>query len=344
MFHLKDYSLFNNGGLAVTFFFVLSGFLISYLLMRERAATDTISIRKFYVRRILRIWPLYFFLVFLGTVLIPVTLNLINHPYEMPYTFSEVILYYVFFCPFVVNILFGHHLLEPLWSIGVEELFYIIWAPLFKFLKNNILGIIFGMIFLKTALSVWMLDYDPESFIWRVINMLEFEAMAIGGLAAYIIYHAERKVESSFLFSVPVQLFFYLIIILRVVAFRFLVDLHPVFDYLFTTPILSGMFMMVAFAWLIVNIALNSKSLLKLDNSVLNYLGEISYGVYMYHMIIIFGIVLLFMNMLNGLNSFVSSLLFYVMLTAGVIVTAGLSKKYFEDNFLKLKHRFSPIK
>ena len=97
--HLKDYSLFRNGGLSVTFFFVLSGFLITYLLLKEKKKTNTVSIKKFYIRRILRIWPLYYFLVFLGTILIPFVLFIIGHDYEIPYTFNDVILYYVFLCP-----------------------------------------------------------------------------------------------------------------------------------------------------------------------------------------------------------------------------------------------------
>src|SRR5690606_13477827 len=63
LFHLKELSLFNNGSVAVTFFFALSGFLISYLLLRESESTGTVAVRKFYMRRILRIWPLYYLLV-----------------------------------------------------------------------------------------------------------------------------------------------------------------------------------------------------------------------------------------------------------------------------------------
>ena len=55
--------LFKNGGNAVTFFFVLSGFLITYLLLKERHKTATTSIKNFYLKRVLRIWPLYFLLV-----------------------------------------------------------------------------------------------------------------------------------------------------------------------------------------------------------------------------------------------------------------------------------------
>src|SRR5215831_17781649 len=59
-------SVFNRGGDAVEFFYVLSGFLITYLLMGELDKTGTISIRSFYARRVFRIWPLYFLIVTLG--------------------------------------------------------------------------------------------------------------------------------------------------------------------------------------------------------------------------------------------------------------------------------------
>ena len=139
LFNLKQYSLFNNGGIAVTFFFVLSGFLISYLLLKEYEQTETISVKKFYSRRVLRIWPLYFLLVMIGTIFLPYILDILGYSYIMPYSFNDVVWYYIFFSPFMVNIFYGHHLIEPLWSIGVEELFYILWAPLFKFLRKYIL-------------------------------------------------------------------------------------------------------------------------------------------------------------------------------------------------------------
>ena len=119
MFNLKQFSLFNNGGLAVSFFFVLSGFLITYLLLKEKSVTNQISIKKFYLRRILRIWPLYYLLVFIGTIVLPAILIYISSDVKIPYSFSDVILYYIFFAPFMVNIFYGHHFLEPLWSIGV---------------------------------------------------------------------------------------------------------------------------------------------------------------------------------------------------------------------------------
>src|SRR6187402_557963 len=67
---LKQY-LFAGGQLGVNMFFVLSGFLITYLLLSEKEISGKINIKNFYIRRVLRIWPLYFFCVFFGFILFP---------------------------------------------------------------------------------------------------------------------------------------------------------------------------------------------------------------------------------------------------------------------------------
>ena len=64
-------SLFANGNLGVNFFFVLSGFLITYLLFAEKSRFQKVNIPNFYVRRILRIWPLFYCCVFFGFVIFP---------------------------------------------------------------------------------------------------------------------------------------------------------------------------------------------------------------------------------------------------------------------------------
>ncbi|MBK9047445.1 MAG: acyltransferase [Bacteroidetes bacterium] len=63
--------LFGNGNLGVNFFFVLSGFLITFLLIEEKKLNRQIDLRNFWIRRILRIWPLFYFCVFFGFVMFP---------------------------------------------------------------------------------------------------------------------------------------------------------------------------------------------------------------------------------------------------------------------------------
>lgn len=340
IFNLKELSLFNNGGLAVTFFFVLSGFLISYLLLREQKETSNISIKRFYTRRILRIWPLYFLLVIIGTLIIPYFLHIINHPYEMPYTFNEVILYYIFFSPFMVNIIFGHNFLEPLWSIGVEELFYIIWAPLFKFLKKHILGIILSAITIKLLLLTVSSKLQFSSDINRIISILQFESMAIGGLAAYIVFNRKKEIESSVLFSRPIQIIIIIFIIGKLFIGKFLALNSTFFEYLYKPGFLFRILFTFSFAWLIVNVSLNKKSLITLDNKMLNFLGEISYGIYMYHMLVIFAFIFILKDQLANMPAITATILFYSMITVGAILVSFVSKKLFEDYFMGFKNKF----
>ena len=339
LFNLKEYSLFNNGGIAVTFFFVLSGFLISYLLFKESDITNNISVKKFYFRRMLRIWPLYFLIVIIGIIFLPYILDFIGYSYSLPYSFNDVILYYILFSPFMVNIFYGHHLIEPLWSIGVEELYYIVWAPLFKFLRNYILPIIILIIFVRSLLmyASFLGYFDPV--IRRLIKMLRFEAMAIGGLGAYLIYNYS-SILTHFLFSRLSQFLLIIFVLLRIFAFKLLVAQSVVFNFLFTTPVISQLVIMIIFAWLIINISLNPKSIVRLDNKILNFLGNISYGIYMYHMLVIFGIVVFFKQYLLIMNSFPSSIIFYLLITTLVIIVSYLSKRFFEDYFLSFKKSF----
>ena len=340
LFSLKQYSLFNNGGVGVTFFFVLSGFLITYLLLKENRTYNNISIRNFYVRRVLRIWPLYFMLVGIGTLALPILLKLLHVNYVMPYHFTNVFGYYVFFMPFMVNVIFGHHLLEPLWSIGVEELFYLTWAPAIKVFRKYILSIIIITITLKLALSITVYFADVSSAIKQVVGMLQFEAMGIGGLGAYIIFNRQKAISESVLFSKAVQIVLFIFIISYVLLWKELSAMSPIFKILWATPIVSALIMMVAFCWLIINISLNENSLLKLKGKKLTFLGEISYGIYMYHMLVVFGVVVVFSKLLNHFNPVISTAVFYVVITAGTILVSYLSKRFFEEPFLRLKHRF----
>jgi peptidoglycan/LPS O-acetylase OafA/YrhL len=337
--HLQQLSMFNNGGLAVTFFFVLSGFLITYLLLKEKHETQTVSVKKFYIRRILRIWPLYFLLVALGTVIVPALIKMIGYNYEMPYQFGEVILYFVFFMPFMVTYLFGHHLLEPLWSIGVEEIFYLVWSPLFKYIRKRILSVIVCVIAIKLLLSIVIFYFELSGTAIYIIGTLSFEAMAIGALGAWLVFNDKINFSTNLLFSKTAQLLCFTCLFLLLFCRHFLLP-FTVFKILFNTPALSEYFTMLLFIWLIINISLNKRSIVCLNNKILNYLGEISYGIYMYHMLIVFASMLFLQNTLKNMSLFLSTTIYYTVVIFGVITVSVLSKRYFEGYFLQMKSKF----
>lgn len=331
--------LFRNGGTAVIFFFVLSGFLITYLLLKENYLNGTINIRKFYLGRILRIWPLYYLLIIIGTLVLPLVFDLLKLNYSNPYTIGATWYYFVFFLPGLVTFFYGHHFLEALWSIGVEEVFYVIWAPIFKFGSKKILPILLSIITITLALRLIGLLFIPNKLFNYLINTFHFEAMAIGGLGAYFVYHSKRPLSSLLVYSMPVQLLLYLILALFLV-FNSSID-NVVWNAMFKLPIFSILLTDFLFLYLIIGVSLVETNLIQLRSRLLSYLGTISYGIYMYHMMIIFCIVLLLKKQLLEMNTFWSTLLFYSLLLLTIIPVASLSKYCFENHFLRLKARIN---
>ncbi|CAB4714559.1 unannotated protein [freshwater metagenome] len=119
-----------NGGTGVSIFFVLSGFLITTLALREEASRGRLDLRAFYVRRIFRIYPLYFTVLAMYAVLL-LGLGLFEDRREV---FIRSLPYYLGFMPEVVRI--GNFQPQPpfagAWSLGIEEKFYLVW-PLLGF-------------------------------------------------------------------------------------------------------------------------------------------------------------------------------------------------------------------
>jgi len=335
--HFKGFGLFNNGTNAVSFFFVLSGFLITYLLLRERGERQEISIKRFYLKRVFRIWPLYFLMVIIGAVIQPYFIEWFNIPYEMPYTIGETWYYFLFFIPGMVNFFFGSNLLEPLWSIGVEEVFYLIWAPLFKWIKKHVLILLLSVIGIKFLLIGLNEIYHFPSMWGYVIRIHQFESMALGGIGAYLVYHHGAKIANSVLYSFPLQIVFYGLL----VTFIFFgTNIHvSAWRWVFNTPIISSIVTNGLFLYLILGVSIAEKNLFRLEVKWLNYLGEISYGIYMFHLLILSQIIELLKGFVAGKGVFLETLFYYGISIPVIIGVCILSKKTLEAYFERKKQR-----
>lgn len=335
--HLKDFGIFENGQHAVSFFFVLSGFLITYLLLKEREKKNDVSVKQFYLKRVFRIWPLYFLMVIIGAIIQPYFIDWFNIPYEMPYTFGETWYYFIFFVPGMVNFFFGSNLLEPLWSIGVEEVFYLIWAPLFKWLKNHVLKLLLGVIAFKLILISINTFYSLPGVLSYLIRIHQFEAMAIGGLGAYLVFHFGAKINDLFIYRIPAQIFFYALI---VVFILFGANIHwNVWTFLFENPLIAPFVQNGLFLYLIIGVSVVDRNLFTLENRLFSYLGEISYGIYMFHLLILSQVIELLKGFVSGAGIFWETVFYYGISIPVIIGICMLSKHTLEAYFERKKQK-----
>jgi peptidoglycan/LPS O-acetylase OafA/YrhL len=319
------------GKLGVVLFFVLSGFLITHLLLIEEHSFKKINIGKFYIRRILRIWPLYYFIIILALFVLP-NINLFTIPgYGKDVIYSSLLLKIFLFAIFFPN------LISPLagwvpyashtWSVGTEEQYYLFWPIIIKYSrKYRIILMLFIIVFYQLfdkLLSTHYSDILPyrniiKSF-WQSFNI---NCMAIGGIFAILFFQ-----KNKYLNYLRNNRLFYLTIAL--VTFLMLKGVYLPFHYESYS---------VLFGIIILNFATNDKIKISLENRALNYLGNISYGLYMFHPIGIGLAIIITRSIGLTTNWFIYPITFVL-----TIIIAGLSYKYFESFFLKFKDKFSIV-
>ena len=312
------------GGLGVLIFFVLSGFLITWLLLKENEATRSISLRYFYIRRSLRIFPAFYsyWLLFVG-------LSLILH--------KGIIWNQAVAALFYVNNYFQatHQVpatgLSDTWSLAVEEQFYLLWAPLFFLLRKRpnrqvwvLLGLI-GLIWvhrelLQFVFGVWE-GYIYMAFDTRADHLLMGCLLAVLLRSGYLggVWHAicsrpALSVITSILLIASVELENHFGTSYRD-AVGFVVD-----------PVLVGLLIVQAIAF--------RKTILWrwLELAWMRYLGRISYSIYLYQGLVRYSV----LKRVAGLPTIVQ----LASVVAVVVLLATTSYFVIERPLLRLKDRF----
>lgn len=307
------------GGYGVSIFFVLSGFLITYLLQEEHLKSK-IDVKKFYIRRILRIWPLYYM------YLLIVILMMVFNNYTINFT---SLTYYILFSanvPFILDtglIYLGHY-----WSLGVEEQFYLVWPWLIKKSKS-LLGTVFLLIVILIGAKIVLHILHPNSLLEKIIHVTRFHCMMIGGVGA-ILYRNKNKIFLSLVNNKLTQS------ICWVIIFFVAINKYHIISFL-DNEILS-----IVMLCIIVGQVAVTNRMVNLEVKPLIFIGKISYGLYVLHPLVILMFSVLYKNL--KIEYSIKYPLVYFSVLGVSIVLSYLSYNSLEKYFLSFKNKFQIIK
>ena len=318
------------GFLGLDYFFVLSSFLLTWLALAEWKSTGTFRPDLFMIRRALRLWPLYFAIV-LGTYLIDWSIG--NQLALQSLPPLEVFL--LFFSNFWIanqgqNFLF---LLVFLWSIAVEEQFYLAWAFVLRFLHKRIVFVCILMILGSVFFRWWHLNKEAQLFFNTLSYLGNF---GIGGLTAWLAFNNAtfiKRIES--LTKSTISLVYLFFIVLTIGYFEWF---QSAFMVIFE-KIVFGVF----FAFVILEQSFAKHSFFKLGRfKLISFLGQLSLGLYCIHGIVL-TVAMLFLKSQGFAMHYWQVFLVNPFLI--LIITIGFSRlsfSYFENPIHQIRKRFYP--
>ena len=330
------YNLSLIGVYGVPIFFMLSAFLITELLQREQERTGTIHVRSFYVRRILRIWPLYF-LVFYGLVLL-------NH--YVPHVGADSPEKWAAFSLFAGNwyiTLKGwiEYPVNPMWSLSVEEQFYIVVPFLAMLGRRALIAFNIAIIAISYGVIVYYAQHITPGFSGQWTNsFVQFQFFAAGMLMALFLRGRVPNLPAAVRIAGVV-----LAVTLWLVAFT-------AFGIKADDPRSTVLQSLAGWPLVLGGAALMLLSLLGTPQrflpSAFIYLGRISYGLYMIHAFFFYMVFVVWRPWFTAMAESVGLAMWRDVIAAviafGLTVSlASISYFLVERPFLHLKRRFSFI-
>lgn len=325
--------LFANGNLGVNFFFVISGFLITFLLIKEKEQNGKINIKNFWLRRILRIWPLFYLCVFIGFVIFPFVKSIIGQDT------SEIAnwIYYVTFTnnfDFINNGLPDASILGVLWSVAIEEQFYLVWPIILYILPKKKYWIAFATVIVGSLIFRGIYINDPAMLENHTLSCMG--DLAIGAMGAWLIN--EKKGFLNFVENLKkYQIIIPYILLIIIFFFR-----KELLMSITEIRIFERAFIAIIILFIILEQCYAKNSLFKIKNlKTISKLGTISYGLYCLQFIGI--LITIYLTKLLGINTQLWQII-CIELPLSLILTiliAKLSYRTYEKPFLKLKDRFA---
>lgn len=323
-----SYGYFKGGFIGVDLFFVLSGYLITSILLVEHSCTKKISYAKFYTRRALRLLPA----LFLGLALINLSWDLLGFPTKYQCLAS------------ISGLLYFTNLLAPdksglcihLWSLAVEEHFYFLWPLAMSafFVKVPFktrlwsLGIAILSVILFRALVYHThptRDYDSLFAINAYFfTFCRIDSILMGCVLAIVLAHKS-------MLSRQLQKWMCRAVLVFFVAAGFLLnDLKPYMFY--------GGFLLVDLLCVLIVFSAVTKSEPIFNNPILGWIGRRSYGIYIYHLPIFSLLEVLRVN-----HSILNYIIVTILRFGITLIVAEISFRFIESPILKQKKKYEVV-
>jgi peptidoglycan/LPS O-acetylase OafA/YrhL len=325
-------------GYGLPLFFFLSAFLITDLLTREKSKTQTVKIAAFYIRRALRIWPLYFVGILIGIASAAAARTYwpsIDYGSSRMFVMCLMLIGNWYFASGVTD--WSGNPMTPLWSISIEEQFYLFWPAVLRFgSEHATLGVcaIMGLAAITAEYYLGRIHSNTDAVIWAN-SFVQFEMFAGGAATALLLRRTTpRFCTQTRLFLAALSLFMWF-----ASAYWFRAK--------YLGPALSGPSVVIGYLLIALGCATILLSVLGITRPIpplLVYLGRISFGLYVFHLaaIEIVNVVKLIIFGLSDRYGIAHLAIAGASLLLTIAV-AALSYRFYETPFLRLKERFAAI-